>query len=74
MGEDDPTTLVNTLVYLFGKYVSFRSAWRRTQRAPFFTIEVIEGDLVERIKSRLLRKRIMQEHYSIANSRLPRVP
>ena len=35
-GEDDPRTLVNTLVYLFDKYFSLRSG--EEHRAPFFSI------------------------------------
>ena len=47
LGEDDPRTLVNTLVYLFGKCFSLRSGEGHRERR-FSQLEVIEGDLVER--------------------------
>ena len=60
MGEDDPRTLVHTLVYLFGKNSSLRSG-EEYKDLRFSQLEVIEGDLVERtrLKDTSLRKRIM---------------
>ena len=49
LGEDDPRTLVNTLVYLFGKYFSLRSG-EEHRELRFSQLEVIEGDLVERTR------------------------
>ena len=39
LGEDDPRTLVNTLVvYLIGKYFWLSSGEEHSQRVPFFSI------------------------------------
>ena len=51
LDEDDPRTLVNSLVYLFWhtKYFSLRSGGEHGE-LRFSQLEVIEGDLVERTR------------------------
>ena len=49
LGEDDPRTLVITLVYLFGKCFSLRSG-EEHRELRFSQLEVIEGDLVKRAR------------------------
>ena len=41
---DNPHTFVNTLVYLLWQ-VFFASKWRRTQKAPFFSIGIYSRTL-----------------------------
>ena len=63
-----PRWLTRQFIYLASTF-RFEVHGEEHRELRFSQLEVIEGDLVERIKSRLLRKRIMQEHDSIANSR-----
>ena len=81
-GDNEPKTLVNTLVYLFGKFFALRSG-EEHRSLTFAQLEVTEGDEEERtrlrytsfgeknfsggLKHRRINVNVVEQHENIAN-------
>ena len=82
LGDSDPKTLVNTLVFLFGKYFSLRSG-EEHRSLSFAQLEVVKGDETERsrlryssfgeknfgggLQHRRIKPKIVEQHENISN-------
>ena len=82
LGDSDPKILVNTLVFLFGKYFALRSG-EEHRSLSFAQLEVVKGDETERswlryssfgeknfgggLQHRRIKPKIVEQHENISN-------